>query len=159
MRRLLKFLHTIGAIGMMGALASFIVLARIAPPASSIADHALISGAMAEISRWIFLPSLAITLIAGLLAVAESRAFQNAGWVGAKLATGVLIFEGGLVHIHGAIQEEAARSARALAEQVDPATITGSFGVGQGTLWVIFAVALANVALGIWRPRFSRLPN
>jgi hypothetical protein len=90
------------------------------------------------------------------LAVALTPAFHNAAWVGAKLATGILIFEGGLVSVHGPIEEEAKRSADALAGPLDPATIAGLHGVGQTSLWVLFAVAFANVVLGIWRPRFTR---
>lgn len=156
MRRLLKFLHTMGAIGFMGGLAAFIVLERFAPPVTSLTGYAAAYGAMAEISRLIFFPSLAITLLAGLLSVAETRAFHNAGWVGIKLATGIVVFEGGLVHIDGPIREEARRSAAALAGQLDPTTITGTDGANPVTLWVIFAVATVNVVLGIWRPRLSR---
>jgi hypothetical protein len=29
----------------------------------------------------------------------------------------------------------------------------------RGTLWVLLAVATANVALGIWRPRILRIPH
>ncbi len=156
MRLVLKFLHIIGAIGLMGALASLIVLVRFAPPPSSLAGYAATYGAMANISTWIFFPSVALTLIAGLLAIAATPAFHNAGWVGAKLATGILIFEGGLVNIQGPIQEEAKLSANALNGPLDPAMIAGLHGVGQTTLWVLFAVATANVVLGVWRPRFSR---
>jgi uncharacterized membrane protein len=159
MRLALRFFHIIGAIGLMGALASLIVLVRFAPPPSSVAGYASIYGAMAEISTWIFFPSLALTLIAGLLAIAVTPAFHNAGWVGAKLATGILIFEGGLINVQGPIQEEAKRSANALAGAPDPAMIAGLHGVGQTSLWVLLAVATANVVLGVWRPRFSRSPD
>jgi hypothetical protein len=41
------------------------------------------------------MPSLALTLIAGLLAIAVNRAFHNAGWAWAKLATGIKVWGGG----------------------------------------------------------------
>ena len=159
MRRFLKFLHTIGAIGLMGAMASLIVLMTVAPPPTSLAGYALMRGAMAAIATWIFFPSLALTLIAGLLAIAVNRGYHNAGWAWAKLATGVLIFEGGFVYVLGPIQEEAKRSASAVAGQMDPATLSGSYGAERGTLWVLLAVAMANVVLGIWRPRLTRIPD
>jgi uncharacterized membrane protein len=158
MRRLLKFFHTIGAIGLMGASASLIVLMSFASSSTSLTRYALMYGAMAEVTTWIFYPSLLLTLVAGLLAIAVNPAYHNAGWVGAKLATGVLIFEGGLVYVHGPIREEAKRSASALAGQLDPAAITGSYGAERSTLWLLLAVSLANVVLGIWRPRFTRKP-
>ena len=96
----------------------------------------MMRGAMAEIGRWIFLPSFVLTLIPGLLAIAVNRAFHNAGWAWVKAATGILIFTGGL-HALAPIQEEAERSAAALAGQVDPATLTGPDVQEQLTLWML----------------------
>ena len=62
----MKFLHTMGAIGLMGAMASFLVLLSIAPPPADLEAYALVRSAMDRIARWIFLPSLVLTLIAGL---------------------------------------------------------------------------------------------
>ncbi len=156
MRRLLKFLHTMGAIGLMGAAASLLVLISLTPPPSSLAGYALMRGAMAEIGKWIFLPSFVLTLIPGLLAIAVNRAFHNAGWAWMKAATGILIFVGGL-HALAPIQDEAQRSAAALAGQVDPATITGPDAAESLTLWMVLLVSTANVALGVWRPRLTRV--
>jgi hypothetical protein len=124
----------------------------------SLAGYAFMRGAMAEIATWLFFPSLALTLIAGLLAMAVNRAYHNAGWVWVKLATGILIFEGGF-HALGQIQEEVERSASAVASQLDPAEVTRTFGAERGTLWVLLAVATVNVVLGIWRPRLTRIPD
>ncbi len=146
-----------GAIGLMGSMASLLVLLSIAPPPTSLAEYALMRGATFAIATWIFLPSLAVTLVAGLLAIGLNRGFHDAGWAWAKLATGILIFEGGLIHVQGAMQVEAEQSAAALAGQVDPATLAGSLGAERGTLWLLLAVATANVVLGIWRPRLTRL--
>ncbi|VUD70519.1 hypothetical protein MET9862_01088 [Methylobacterium symbioticum] len=154
-RRLMKFLHTMGAIGLMGAMAALLVLLSVAPPPSSLAGYALIRGAMGAIATWIFLPSLALVLLAGLLAIAVHRGFHSAGWAWVKLATGILIFEGGFVGIQGPMQEEAKRSAAALAGQADPATLAASLGPERNTLWVLLAVATANVVLGVWRPRIG----
>ncbi len=147
-----------GAIGLMGAIASLLVLMRFAPPPNALAEYASTCGAMAEIATWIFFPSFALTLLAGLLAIAVNRAFHNAGWAWVKLATGILIFQGGF-HALGQIQEEAERSANALAGRTDASAITGTFGAERGTLWVLLAVATANVVLGIWRPRLTRIPD
>ena len=159
MRRLLKFLHTMGAVGLMGAAACLLVLLSLAPLPASLSAYAMMRGAMGAIASWIFMPSLAVTLIAGLLAIAVNRGFHNAGWAWAKLASGILIFEAGLVNVQGPIQQEAERSAGALAGQIDPATLAGSLAAEQTTLWVLLAVATANVVLGIWRPQFTRLAD
>ena len=162
-RRLLKFLHTMGAIGLLGALASLLVLLDAAPPKSALAGYAAVRAAMAAVSTWIFLPSLGLSLLAGLLAIAVNRAFHNAGWAWLKLVSGVLLFEGGLQSVHGPMRDEAERSAAALASHGDPATLAASLGSSLGNeraaLWVLLAVATANVVLGIWRPRLLQLPD
>jgi hypothetical protein len=146
-----------GAIGLMGAGASLIVLLSCVPPPTSLAGYALIYGAMAKVTTWIFYPSLGLTLIAGLLAIAVNPAYHNAGWVGAKLASGIFVFESSLVFVQGPIGAEAKRSADALAGLLDPGSITGSlYGPERNTLWLLLVVSTANVVLGIWRPRFTR---
>jgi hypothetical protein len=155
----MKFLHTIGAIGLMGAMACLIVLLGFVPRPASLPEYALMSAAMGGIVTWIFLPSLALTLIAGLIALALNRAYHSAGWAWAKLATGILVFEWGFTVVLGPLQEEADVSARALAGKVDPATLAASVGNERYSLWVLLAVAVANVVLGIWRPRLTRIPD
>jgi hypothetical protein len=143
----------------MGASLCLLVLIHILPPPQSLAAYAEMRMAMSEIATWILFPALILTLASGLLAIAVTRAFQNAGWAWAKLATGVLIFEAGLARAVGPIQEEAKRSAAALAGQMDPASITGSYGAEGGTLWLLLVIATVNVVLGIWRPRLTRIPD
>ena len=148
-----------GAIGLMGAMASLLVLFAVAPPPTALSEFVLIRGAMAAIATWVFFPSLALTIIAGLLAIAFNRGYHNAGWAWVKLASGVLIFEGGFLYILSPMQEEAKRSAAALAAHADPATLAGSLGAERNTLWLLLAVAAANVALGIWRPKLTSIPD
>ena len=159
MRRLLKFLHTLGAIGLMGAMACLLVLLSFTPSPTSLSEYALLRIAMGGIAKWIFLPSIALTLVAGLLAIAANRAYHSAGWAWAKLATGVLIFEWGFTAVQGPMQQEAELSAHALKGEVDTAALAGSLGAERTSLWILLAVAMANVVLGVWRPRFTRLPD
>lgn len=148
-----------GATGLMGAMASLVVLLAFVPSPTSLAEYALVRGAMGAVASWVFLPSLGLVLVSGLLAVALNRAYHDAGWAWAKLATGILVFEGGFVSVQGPMQEEAERSAGALLGQVDPATLGGALEAERATLWVLLAVATANVVLGVWRPRFIRRPG
>lgn len=159
MRRMLKFMHTMGAIGLMGAMACLLVLLSFIPDPASLPEYAGMRAAMGGIATWILFPSLGLTLIAGLLAIAVTRAFHSAGWALAKLASGILVFEWGFVAVLGPIQEEAEMSARAMAGEVDPATLAASLGAEWNSLWVMLAVATANVILGVWRPRFTSLPD
>ena len=155
MRRLIKFLHTMGAIGFMGSLAALLILAKLAPPPESLSGYALVRSAMAEIGAWVVMPSLVLTLTSGLLAIAVTSAFHEAGWAWIKAATGILILAGGL-HALAPIQDEARLSAEALSGAPDPAALTGIAPGEISTLWVLLAVATANVVLGIWRPRLMR---
>ena len=154
MRRLLKFLHTMGAIGFMGSMGALLVLMSLTPPPSSLATYALLRGAMAAIVRWLFLPSLVLTMIPGLLAIAVTRAFHDAGWAWLKAATGILIFAGGL-HVLAPLQDEAKRSAGALVGQADAAALEGVSQGEPATLWLLLVVSTANVVLGVWRPRLN----
>jgi hypothetical protein len=158
-RRFMKFLHTIGAIGLMGSMASLVVLLGFVPKPSSLSEYALITAAMSGIATWVFFPSLALTLIAGLLAIAANPAYHSASWAWAKLATGIIIFEWGFTAILGPIQEEAAVSARALSDGADTAAFVTSLAPERTSLWVLLAVAAANVVLGVWRPRLTKLPD
>ncbi|WP_245259368.1 hypothetical protein [Methylobacterium sp. 77] len=155
----MKFLHTMGATGLMGAMAALIVMLSVAPPPSKLVGYTASRGAMGAVATWIVLPSLALMLVSGLLAMTLNRAFLNAGWAWLKLATGVLMFEGVLVYVEGPMRQEAEQSAGALAGRVDPATLAASLGPERNTLWLLLAIATANVVLGIWRPRILRLPR
>ncbi len=59
----------------------------------------------------------------------------------------------------GPMQREAERSAEAVAGKVDPATLAVSFTGERNTLWILLAVCVANVVLGVWRPRLSWRPR
>jgi uncharacterized membrane protein len=156
MRFVLKFLHTMGAIGMMGAMAALGVMLLYAPPATALAEYAALRTAMGAVATWVFMPSLGVTLIAGLLAIAASPAFHNAGWAWVKAASGILLFESGFVGVLGPMQREAADSAKALAGTFDPALLGAGLGAERMTIWILLAVSVANVVLGVWRPGLVR---
>jgi hypothetical protein len=145
-----------GAIGMMGAMACLLVLLAMAPPVTSLAEYASTWTTMGVIAKWIFFPSLGATLISGLIAIAASPAFHNAGWAWMKAASGILLFESGLVGVMGPIQQEAERATKAVVGQVDPSTLGLTLGAERMTLWILLAVATANVIFGVWRPYFGR---
>ena len=157
MRRLLKFLHTLGAAGLMGAAAALAVVLMLASASVGTAGYAQILLATSEIAAWIIGPSMVLTIVSGLLAMVATPAFQDAGWVWTKAATGLLILQAGL-HILGPIQEEAKRAAGELARSADPASASSLFESELNTLWLLLAVCVANIALGVWRPRFPNYP-
>lgn len=156
LRRLLKFLHTIAAVGFMGSMAALAVVLVLAPASIGTAGFAPLAAAMARIAAWIVGPSMVLTVVSGLLAMAANPAFLDVGWVWAKAATGILVLEGGL-HVVGPLQEEAKRGAGALASGADAAGVAQVLTAETNTLWVLLAVSAANIALAVWRPRLRRL--
>ena len=94
-----------------------------------------------------FFPSFALTLVAGMLAIAVNRSSRR--WLGLGQACGDLCR--GSFQVLGSAQQEAKRSAGALAGRLDPEP----FGE-QGALSVLLAVSTAKSVLGVWRPRASR---
>lgn len=159
MRRLLKFLHTIGATGLLGSIASLLVLLIVVPPATSLAEYASYRAAMSFIATWVFLPSLGLTLISGLLAIAASTAYHNAGWAWVKALSGILLFESGFVGVLGPLQQEAERASAALAARADPSILAQSISAERNTIGILIGVAVFNVIFGIWRPRLTRQPD
>lgn len=156
MRQTMKFLHTMGAIGLMGAMVCLVVMLIFAPTPGALAEYAATRSAMAAISKWIFMPSLGVTLISGLLAIAISPAFHNAGWAWVKAASGILVFESGFIGILGPMQREAEMAAKVITGQADVAMLGLTLGPEKMTLWILLGVSVANVVLGVWRPYLSR---
>ncbi len=141
----------------MGAAAALAIVAFVTPASVGAPGYVPMMVAMAKIAAWILGPSMVLTVVTGLLAIAATPSFQDVGWVWAKAATGILILEGGL-HVLGPIQEEARRGAGAAGGAADAAGAASLLASEVNTLWVLVAVSVANVALGVWRPRFPRIP-
>jgi len=156
-RHLMKFLHTMGAIGMLGSMACLLVMMGFLPdPQSATAQYASVRAAMGGIANYIFLPSLVITLVAGLMAIALNKIYMHAGWSLTKLVSGIVVFEGSLIAVHGPMKREAELGADVLAGKAEAAQLAASLGSEWVSLWIVSAVAVLNVVLGVWRPRFSR---
>ncbi len=148
LRRLMKFCHTVGAAGFMGGLAALVVMGM-AAQADGAAGAAGAVGGMARVAAWVIAPSMILTVVSGMLAMAVNPAFYDVAWVWVKLATGILVLEGSL-HVLGPLQEEAKRMGAGAAGGEGVATLLAAEGA---TLWVLLGVSAANVALAVWRPR------
>jgi hypothetical protein len=156
MRKLLKFLHTLGGIGLTGALFVQLLMLQNMPPVEALAEYATARGQMGIVAQWLLFPSLGIVLVSGLLSMAWTDAFHGAGWVWMKLALGVSVFEGTLITVQGPAKHEAALAAQALLGEVDPALLGLTASAEWKSTLVILGVAIANVVLAVWRPRFER---
>lgn len=152
MRKATKFLHTVGSLGYAGSLATLVILHGALPAPDDVERFTALRIVMGSVARWLVFPSMILILVSGLFSMAITPAFQNAGWVWAKLATGILVFEGTLVTVQSPMERGAERARQALAGEL-PLAELGALQTHTGAMWILLGVALANVALGVWRPR------
>jgi hypothetical protein len=157
LRRLLKILHEMGAVGVVGSFAACIVIILTAPPQQSLIGYAAARQSVAAICKWLLVPSLAAALISGLLAIAANRAYMDAGWAWVKALLGISMFEGRLVTVTASARHAAQLSALAAAGSPDPAQLAEVLRTEWGGLWILLVLSLANIVLGVWRPRFGRV--
>jgi len=151
-RKFLKMLHEVGAVGVMGSIASCMVLVATAP-AQSLVEFAVLRQAIVQIEQWMFLPSLILVLTSGLLAIAVNEAYINSAWPWFKALLGLSMFEGSLLTVSSRAREAAELSALAVRGQGNPVQLAEALRSEWGGLWIISALALANVVLAVWRPR------
>jgi hypothetical protein len=152
--KLLKLLHEIGAIGTLGCFGSCIVLLATAPKAP--AAYAAVLGGIAALTRWILVPSLALVLISGLLAIAANNAYKNAAWAWVKALLGVSTFEGTLLAVDGNARRAAQLSALTAPSHGDTIELAQVLHTEWGGLVVLMTLAVVNIVLAVWRPRLYR---
>ena len=81
------------------------------------------AGNVAALTRWLLVPSLAIVLISGLLAIAANRTYANAGWAWVKALLGLGMFEGTLISMDSGARRAAELSALAASGHGDAAQL------------------------------------
>lgn len=158
LRVVLKILHSLSAAGLLGGLACYMIL-LVTAPQDNAAAYADLRQSIAMVSDYVLVPSLAVALVSGLLAMAFHTPFMDKGWAWAKAAMGLLMFKGVLTVV-GAKADHAAVLARKI-EQGDMAreVLDSAMRHEWATLWIVMALTIANVVLGVWRPKFARPPK
>lgn len=154
--RLLKLLHTLGAVGLAGGLACYIVLLLVAPSPIAIDAYASSRGAIAAVCKWLVLPSLLLVLTSGLLAIAANRVYMNARWAWLKALLGLAMFEGTLGGVQAPAERGAKLASRAINGEIDPLALPALINDEMNVLWFLLALSIANIVLAIWRPRLRR---
>lgn len=155
-RKLLKLLHEVGAVGVMGALAAYIVLV-ITAPQDSLVEYAAVRRGIAALTQYLLLPSLVLVLVSGLLAIAATRAYMDAGWPWLKALSTVAMFEGTLLTVNASARKAAEISALAARRgDSDPALLESILRTEWIGLWTILALSFANILVAVWRPRLTR---
>lgn len=155
MRRLLKFLHTVGSVGLMGGLAAYMIVLAAVPAEVSLETEAAVRGGLAELTKWIIFPSMAVCVLSGLLAIAVHYPFAEAPWVWLKAFAGILVFEATLFSVDGPARKMADAASRAVAGEIDAATLATLLDERWLAYWTLLFLFAANIALAIWRPRFG----
>ena len=152
---MLKALHELGAVGVMGSFAACLVLVATAPSQPP-AAYAAVRHGSAAIAQWLLVPSLGLVLVSGLLALAINKAYHDAGWAWLKALLGIGMFEGTLLTVGASARRAADLSAMAASGAPDPAQLAEVLRTEWGGLWLLLSLALANIVLAVWRPKFSR---
>jgi hypothetical protein len=144
-----KALHDIAAIGFGGAMAACLVINLVANRASP-AEFAAARHAFAAIAQYVLVPSMAVVVVSGLIALAATRAHRDAGWAWLKALLGLSVFEATLLVV-GSSRPQAELAAAA----TDPALLDALLRSERNTLWLLIALSVVNVLLAVWRPRLS----
>lgn len=143
-----KALHEIASIAFGGALAACLVINGAANRASP-TDFAAARHLFAVIAQYLLVPSMAIVVVSGLIALAATGAYRDAGWSWVKALLGLSVFEATLV-----IVGSSAKQAELLAA-TDPSTLDHLLRAERNTLWLLLVLSVANVVLAVWRPRLT----
>lgn len=154
MRRTLKFLHTLAACGLVGALAGYMIVLVFSPQVTAQA-YADMRQTISALSNYLLLPSLILALVSGLLSMAVHRPFQETRWAWAKALLGLSLFEATLAVVNAKAASAADEAAKIAAGQGDAAALATIIASEWMTLYAILALSAAQIALGIWRPRLG----
>jgi hypothetical protein len=151
MRKILKFLHTLAACGLIGALLGYMIL-LLAAPQDDAGSYADMRQSVSAICNYLLLPSLAVVLVTGLVSMIVHPPFLERRWVWIKAASGIGMFEGTLAVIGAKAGHATELAMQIAAGQAEQQVLEEAIAYEWHSLATIMALALANVVLGVWRP-------
>ena len=155
MRKILKFFHTVASCGLIGALLGYAIVLIYAPQDTA-RSYAEARHTISALCNYVLLPSLAVALITGLLSMAVHRPFQEMRWAWVKALLGLSMFEATLGIIGSKAEYAAALAARIASGEAPPGALGSELSTEWSSLAAIMALSIANIVLGIWRPRLAR---
>jgi Predicted integral membrane protein (DUF2269) len=155
MRKAMKFLHTLASCGLIGALLGYAIVLIYAPQDTA-RSYAEARQTISALCTYLLLPSLAVALITGLLSMAVHPPFQDQRWVWVKALLGLSMFESTLAIIQAKATTAATVSAKIASGAAEPGALAAALSSEWSSLGAILALSIANIVLGVWRPRLAR---
>lgn len=144
-----KAVHDIASIGFGGGLAACLVINIVASRASAL-EFAAARAAYAAIAQYVLIPSMLFVVVSGLIAMAATRGYQDAGWAWVKALLGVSVLVA-TFRIVGSGSKQAELASIA----TDPSVVDAMLRSERNMLWLLIALCVVNVVLAVWRPRLS----
>ena len=151
MRKVLKILHTLASCGLLGGLAAYMIVLMWAPQASA-QQFADVRRTISALCDYVLIPSLAVALVTGLVAMMVHRAFQEMRWVWLKALMGFALFEATLAVVQSKAGAAASLSAQVLEGAATRESIDAVLSAEWTTLFALTALSVAQVVVGVWRP-------
>ena len=142
-----KALHDIASIGFGGGLAACLVINLTANRASS-AEFAAARQVFAVIAQYVLIPSMAVVVVSGLIAMMATRGYQDAGWAWVKAVLGISVFLA-TVRVVGTGSTLAPMSV----VSTDPTVLDAMLRSERNMLWMLIALCVVNVLLAVLRPK------
>jgi uncharacterized membrane protein len=159
MRQSVKFLHLVSSCALLGALLAY-MLVLLKAPQTTPHDYAAMREIISLICRFILVPSLALSLVSGLVAMIVHRPYLQKRWAWAKAALGLSMFESTLAVTQTKAVDAAEFASRIARQGVEASEASHRLAEAIGSEWnvlfAIMALSLAQTALGIWRPKLTK---
>lgn len=152
MRKATKILHTLASCGLIGAIMGYMVV-LVAAPQDTAAAYANARAVIAALCNYMLLPSLAIAMMSGLFSMVVHPPFRELRWAWLKALLGFSMFEATLGIIQAKSTTAAALSARIAAGEAEQKALADAIANEWGSLIAIMTLSIANVVVGVWRPR------
>lgn len=148
-RRSLKALHELAALGLGGGLAACLVI-NLRFQGDAIESFVAARQCFEAIAQFVVIPSLAVILLSGLLSIAATRGFHDAGWAWVKALLGLSLFEATLLTVGASRKKD-----ELLAVVTDPSLLANLLNAERNTLLALIGICLVNIILAVWRPKLT----
>jgi hypothetical protein len=146
-----KTVHDIASIGFGGALAACLVI-NLTTNVATLGEFLAARQVFAAIAQYVLVPSMSVVALSGLIALAATRGYRDAGWAWLKALLGLNVFIATLMVAGGASNHGEIAAAALVADLVTLQQLLRSERI---TLWLLIALVVVNVILAVWRPKLT----